>query len=377
MTVPKRVMHVTGARPNFVKLAAVVRALRRAEGLQQISVHTGQHYDDALSAAFFRDLAIPEPDFHLEVGSGTHAYQTAEVMVRLEKVLDREPVDLVLVYGDVNSTVAAALVAAKRGILVGHVEAGLRSRDWTMPEEINRVVTDRLADLLFTPSRDADQNLQAEGVPADRVHFVGNVMVDTLLQQLPRARERRAARRLELEERGYLVVTLHRPSNVDSPDRLKALLEALVRIGQTHPVIFPAHPRTGARLQALAGVSRQGGLRLVDPMSYLDMLSLVATSKGVLTDSGGLQEETTVLGIPCVTLRPNTERPVTISQGTNQLAPEDPGLLPDFVRRALEPRGPAHVPEFWDGNSGTRIAEVIARRFSLSPPPPVGGGSGT
>lgn len=293
----RRVMHVTGARPNFVKLAPVFNALRGLDRLEQISVHTGQHYDDALSAAFFRDLEIPEPDVHLEVGSGSHAFQTAEVMLRLDRVLDRERTDLVLVYGDVNSTVAAALVASKRGIRIGHVEAGLRSRDWTMPEEINRVVTDRLSDLLFTPSRDADQNLLGEGVRADRIHFVGNVMVDTLMRELPRARALGVAARLGLEPGGYVPVTLHRPSNVDDPGRLTALLAALGEIGQSHPVVFPAHPRTQARLHELQ-VKPTNGVRVIEPLSYLEMISLVADAWGVLTDSGGLQEETTVLGVP-------------------------------------------------------------------------------
>jgi UDP-N-acetylglucosamine 2-epimerase (non-hydrolysing) len=267
-------------------------------------------------------------------------------------------VDLVLVYGDVNSTVAAALVAAKRGIQVAHVEAGLRSGDWTMPEEINRVVTDRLSDLLFTPSRDAEVNLRAEGVDPKRIHFVGNVMVDTLLHRLPQARALKMAAQLDLPDKGYGVVTLHRPGNVDEPEQLRPLLHALSEIGRTLPLVFPTHPRTQERLRA-HGLGVESGVKLVEPLAYLEMLSLVATARGVITDSGGLQEETTVLGVPCITVRPNTERPVTITEGTNRLAPPNVTELPAVVSAHFAASMHGRIPELWDGGAGQRIAAAV------------------
>src|SRR6266702_2724851 len=356
-----RILSVVGARPNFMKLAPVDRELAKRPGVEHVIVHTGQHYDPEMSAAFFEELWIPAPDYHLGVGSGSHASQTAAVMQRLEPVLTQTRPDVVLVYGDVNSTVAAALVAAKLGVRVGHVEAGLRSGDWTMPEEINRVVTDRLSDLLFIPSRDARSNLAAEGVRADRVHFVGNVMIDSLCWALPQAIERRVPARRGLEGTAYVVVTLHRPPNVDDPAALGLLLDVLARLGRDRPVVFPVHPRTRERLRAagLSGAGR-GQLRLIDPIGYVEMLGLVAGAGLVITDSGGLQEETTFLGVPCVTVRPNTERPITCNQGTNRLVAPRRDVMLNAVDRAVARRSPARpVIERWDGRAAERIVRVV------------------
>jgi UDP-N-acetylglucosamine 2-epimerase (non-hydrolysing) len=342
-----KLLHVVGARPNFPKLAPVFRAARAA-GLAQVVVHTGQHYDDAMSASFFRQLGIPAPDVNLEVGSHSHASQTARIMERIEPVLLDQRPDWVLVYGDVNSTVAAALVAVKLGIRVAHVEAGLRSYDRAMPEEINRVVTDRIVDLLLTPSRDADVTLRAEGVPPERIAFVGNVMIDSLFHAL---------REIDVEaaEAGTVVVTLHRPSNVDDDERLRAIAGALREIARERTVVFPVHPRTRQRLDA-TGVD-MGGVRLLDPVPYHEMLAYVSRAHAVVTDSGGLQEETTALGVPCFTVRDNTERPITITEGTNQLV-LDPGTLPGLVREAERPAG-ARRPEGWDGGAGPRVVAAL------------------
>ena len=357
-----RIVSVVGARPNFMKLAPVDRELAKRGDVEHVIVHTGQHYDPEMSAAFFEELWIPAPDYHLGVGSGSHASQTAAVMQRLEPVLTRTRPDVVLVYGDVNSTVAAALVAAKLGVRVGHVEAGLRSGDWTMPEEINRVVTDRLAALLFIPSREAGHNLLAEGVPSDRMHFVGNVMIDSLCWALSRAVERNAAAQRGLSDRGYVVVTLHRPSNVDDPATLETLLDALHCLSRDLPVVFPVHPRAKQRL-CDAGLTpgRNGGdLRLIEPVGYVEMLSLVAGAALVITDSGGLQEETTFLGVPCLTVRPNTERPITCIHGTNRLVPPHRDALLGAAGRAMERRPPVRpMIERWDGRAAERIARVL------------------
>ena len=355
-----KVLSVVGARPNFMKLAPVARALAARDGATHIIVHTGQHYDASMSDDFFRDLGIPAPDYNLEVGSASHAQQTAAIMQGFEGVCLKEQPDIVLVYGDVNSTVAAALVAAKLGARVAHVEAGLRSRDWSMPEEINRVVTDRLSDLLFTPSRDGNANLAAEGVAADRVHFVGNVMIDSLVRALPAARERDAARQHGVQGGAYAVVTLHRPSNVDVAETSRALLGALTAIARELPVVFPMHPRTRQRWKDF-GLNANGnaGLRIVEPLNYLDMLGLVAGARLVVTDSGGLQEETSYLGVPCLTVRPSTERPVTCSHGTNRLV-TDPGALLAAARDGLSRGAQAAAPiERWDGKAAERIAAVL------------------
>lgn len=356
-----RVVSVVGARPNFIKLAPLDRALARRERVEHVIVHTGQHYDWEMSDAFFENLGIPEPDHNLEVGSGSHAQQTARIMERFEPLCLSDHPDLVLVYGDVNSTVAAALVAAKMGIKVGHIEAGLRSRDWSMPEEINRVLTDRLSDLLFTPSRDADRNLRAEGIAEQRIHFVGNIMIDSLVRALPRAREFDAPRKYGLRKREYVVVTLHRPSNVEHRETLCEVLEALCQIGETYPVIFPVHPRTRQRLQGLPAVLAGGdGVRLTEPLGYFEMLSLVSYAGLVITDSGGLQEETSFLGVPCLTVRPNTERPVTINEGTNTLVLPAQRAIVAAARAALDaPRVGSSEIEGWDGKTAERIADVV------------------
>lgn len=348
------VVHVVGARPNFIKLAAVYRPLT---GLaRQTVIHTGQHYDPLLSDIFFRQLDLPAPDASLDVGSATHAVQTGEVMIRLEPLLMNLQPDIVLVYGDVNSTVAAALVAAKLGIRVGHVEAGLRSRDRTMPEEINRVATDAVADLLFTPSRDASENLVAEGVPEERTFLVGNVMIDTLIRLLPHADGARARATYNVSE-PFALVTLHRPSNVDDPAVLSSLIAALAEIAHRIRVIFPVHPRTCARLPALSSVN---GLTVTDPLGYLEFLALERDATVVVTDSGGVQEETTFLGVPCLTMRKNTERPITIIEGTNLLLGQDGSRLVKEVDRILAGQWKkGSVPDLWDGKAGRRIADIV------------------
>jgi UDP-N-acetylglucosamine 2-epimerase (non-hydrolysing) len=344
-----------------MKLAPLARVLSARADVRHVIVHTGQHYDQGMSAGFFSDLDIPEPDHDLEVGSASHAQQTAAIMQRIEPVLVAAGPTVVLVYGDVNSTVAAALVAAKLGVRVAHVEAGLRSRDWTMPEEINRVVTDRLSDLLFTPSRDGDENLLAEGVPAGRIHFVGNIMIDSLVHALPQARAVNAPELHGVNGEPYALVTLHRPSNVDDPHALRGLFAALETIGRDLPVIFPVHPRTRARLEAADLRPSPGGrVRLLEPVGYLEMLGLVEQAALVVTDSGGLQEETSYLGVPCVTVRPNTERPVTCTQGTNRLVPPREGAVVEAARAAAatSARRSAAI-ERWDGRTAERIVGVV------------------
>jgi UDP-N-acetylglucosamine 2-epimerase (non-hydrolysing) len=353
------ILHVVGARPNFMKMAAVHRA---AEGrIEQTIVHTGQHYDAAMSQVFFEQLGVPPPTVDLEVGSGTHAVQTAAVMTRLEPVLDARRPDLVVVYGDVNSTLAAALVCSKLGLPVAHVEAGLRSRDRTMPEEINRLVTDTLSDILFTPSTDADANLAAEGIPTARVHRVGNVMIDTLVRLLPATEPERLCRRLGLA-RPFVLVTLHRPANVDDPAALGPLVDALVELTDSVDVVFPVHPRTRAALARLAGAP-PAALRLLEPLGYLEFLALERRAALVVTDSGGIQEETSFLGVPCLTVRDNTERPITVEQGTNFLVGRDPERLRREARRALAaPRRQAPRLPLWDGRAAERIVDVLASR---------------
>ena len=351
------VVHVTGARPNFPKAAPVLAALER-RGLQQLLVHTGQHYDERMSEVFFRQLGIPTPDVNLGVGSGSHANQTAAIMVAMEELLlERRPA-MVVVYGDVNSTVAAALVAAKLGIPTAHVEAGLRSFDLSMPEEINRIVTDRLADLLLATSADAIAHLGNEGVAADKIHLVGNPMIDTLLANLDRFDAGAARESFDLSG-PYLVGTLHRPANVDADDDVHRLVAAVHQAADLAPIVVPLHPRGRGRLEA-AGILDHPGVRLTEPLGYLEFMGLVRGAAAVVTDSGGVQEETTILGVPCLTLRPNTERPVTITHGTNQLVTTEE--LAGQVRRALE-TGPLTdwpTPPLWDGHAGERIGDVIA-----------------
>jgi UDP-N-acetylglucosamine 2-epimerase (non-hydrolysing) len=346
------VLHVVGARPNFMKAAPVIRALREA-GARQTLVHTGQHYDANMSDVFFAQLEMPAPDVNLEVGSGSHAMQTAAIMTRFEPVLLRHKPDVVLVYGDVNSTIAAALVCAKLDVRIGHVEAGLRSFDRSMPEEINRLLTDQLADLLFTPSEDGDVNLQREGIPPERIHRVGNVMIDSLVRLLPSAKFSANA----LPGR-YVLVTLHRPSNVDNAGKLKGILETLLEIHQELEVVFPVHPRTRQRI-ADAGFET-GKLHLLDPLPYLEFLALQKQATLVLTDSGGIQEETTYLGVPCLTLRNSTERPITVTIGTNVLVGDDVAKLKSELARVLEGKAKkGSIPPLWDGHAAERIARIL------------------
>jgi len=340
-----------------MKVAPVLRALRAKLGVKQTLVHTGQHYDANMSDVFFQQLEIPAPDVNLSVGSGTHAQQTAEIMSRFEPVvLERKP-DLVLVYGDVNSTVAGALVCSKLQVPIGHVEAGLRSFDRTMPEEINRLVTDQLADLLFTPSEDADSNLQREGISPEKIHCVGNVMIDSLVHLLPSPAEHPKD---DLPER-YALVTLHRPSNVDDRQNLKRILASLLEVNQELVVIFSAHPRTRQRIEEFGLASSQ--LRLLDPLPYTEFIALQRRATVVITDSGGIQEETTYLGIPCLTLRNNTERPITASLGTNVLVGHDADKLRAELAKILAGKAKlGSIPPLWDGHAGERIAEVLARK---------------
>jgi UDP-N-acetylglucosamine 2-epimerase (non-hydrolysing) len=361
-----KVINVVGARPNFMKVAPIVDEMkRRAKDFAPLIVHTGQHYDAQMSDAFFSDLGLPAPDVYLGVGSGSHAVQTAAVMQSFEPVVLENKPDWVLVVGDVNSTIACALVCSKLGIKVAHVEAGLRSRDRAMPEEINRVLTDQIADLLLTPSQDADENLKQEGIPESRIRFVGNVMIDSLFGQLKRAEKSNVRADLGLTGSEYAVLTLHRPSNVDDRDAFARILDALEEIGRRVPIIFPVHPRTRASIEEFGfveRVERASGLRLVDPLGYLDFLRLYSGARLVLTDSGGIQEETTVLGIPCLTLRKNTERPITIEMGTNQIVGTDTNKIVHAALSTLDApidTNPPRVPPLWDGHTAERICDVL------------------
>lgn len=383
MTRHLKLLHVVGTRPNFMKAAPIIAAVAAWNGrsansrarakdmhFDQVLVHTGQHYDERMSGVFFDDLGLPAPRHYLEVGSGSHAQQTAKIMMAFEPVVMQEQPDLVVVVGDVNSTLASALVATKLGIPVAHVEAGLRSRDRAMPEELNRLVTDQIADLLFTTSREAGENLAAEGVWGDRVFFVGNTMIDTLERLRDRALNSDILRQLGLPAHSYGVVTLHRPSNVDDPAGLHRLLGVLVLTSEKAPLVFPIHARTRERLDRhgfLAQLDECRDLHLIEPLGYLDFLALLAQARLVLTDSGGIQEETTVLGVPCITLRKNTERPVTVTEGTNRLVdPEDETAIHQAVDEVLS--GPAEQsprrPELWDGRAAERIVEELVSWLS-------------
>ncbi len=359
-----RVINVVGARPNFMKVGPIMEEMRRRPNrFAPLLVHTGQHYDESMSDAFFEDLDIPRPDINLEVGSASHAEQTARIMMAFEQVLKQHRPDWVVVVGDVNSTMAATLVAAKMLIRVAHVEAGLRSRDRTMPEEINRIVTDALADLLLTPSRDADDNLRAEGIAPERIRFVGNVMIDSLFRNLERARRSDILERMGLEPGRFCAMTLHRPSNVDDKGVLGGILDALEAIQRAIPIVFPIHPRTRARLESFGLMERVGmmpNLLLTRPLGYLDFLQLYSNSSLVLTDSGGIQEETSALGIPCLTLRQNTERPITITEGTNCVVGNDPEAITREAAAALgRTVAKGRVPDLWDGHAASRIVDAI------------------
>jgi UDP-N-acetylglucosamine 2-epimerase (non-hydrolysing) len=365
-----KILHVVGTRPNFMKIAPIMREMTNfPDEFKQVLVHTGQHYDANMSQVFFAELGLPKPAINLEVGSGTHALQTAQIMLRFEPVLlDYKP-DWVLIPGDVNSTLACTLVASKLGFKVAHVEAGLRSFDRTMPEEINRLVTDQLADLLFTPSRDGDENLLREGITAAKIFFVGNVMIDTLICLLPKAEVRWPVLQASFGLDRYLLVTLHRPSNVDDLGTLAEIMKALAEISRQIPVVFPVHPRTRSRITNLNLLLPADNLSLIEPLGYLDFLALESHARLVLTDSGGIQEETTYLGIPCLTARPNTERPVTITQGTNRLVASTMAALVHGAEEILndgfwQASAHAHRPELWDGKTSERIMRAL-REVSL------------
>ena len=362
-----RVLCVAGARPNFMKIAPLMREFGSRDSFESFLVHTGQHYDAKMSDNFFRDLGIPAPDVNLGVGSGTHAEQTGQVLMKLEGVLQAERPDLVVVVGDVNSTLAATLAAVKLHIPVAHVEAGLRSGDRTMPEELNRMMTDVVSSWLFTSEPDGEKNLLREGVDPSRIHFVGNVMIDTLLANLERAKELDTLARLGLVSGEFGLLTLHRPSNVDDPKRLAELFSALEKINERLPIVFPVHPRTASNIRDTLG-GRPLKLQVVEPQDYLDFLRLMSQAKLVLTDSGGIQEETTVLGTPCFTLRDSTERPITISHGTNTMVGADREVILREVGIALDGNAKSgSIPDLWDGRAAVRIADVIERDLRASP----------
>ena len=348
-----------------MKIAPIVREMKRrnAEFLPLI-VHTGQHYDEAMSDSFFRDLGIPKPDFHLEIGSASHAVQTAKIMMAFEPIVLAEKPDWVLVVGDVNSTIACAIVCAKLGVKIAHVEAGLRSRDRTMPEEINRILTDSISDLLLTTSEDADENLKQEGVSDDKIKFVGNVMIDSLFYNLEKSKESKVRENLNLVDKDYAVLTLHRPSNVDEKEVFSDLLESLLEISKKLPVIFPVHPRTRANIEkfGFAAQVANSNIKLIEALGYLDFMRLYSGARIVLTDSGGLQEETTALGIPCLTLRENTERPITIEMGTNQLVGTNPETIKQKAFEIIDQTSnlkDAKIPPLWDGKAAERICDAL------------------
>ena len=361
--IKKKILHVVGARPNFMKIAPIVREMSNyPDEFEQMLVHTGQHYDANMSQIFFEELEMPRPDINLEVGSGSHATQTAQIMQKFEKVLINYKPDWILVPGDVNSTIACALVASKLGVKIAHVEAGLRSFDRTMPEEINRVLTDQVSDLLLTPSKDADENLMREGIAPAKIRFVGNVMIDTLVRLMPKAEVRWPNLRDEYKLDRYILVTLHRPSNVDDPNALAEIMSAVTEISEQIPVLFPVHPRTRSRISSLKLNQSNRQLILTEPMGYLDFLALQMKAALLLTDSGGIQEETTYLGIPCLTARPNTERPVTITNGTNQLVESRATALLKAIRQTLNnDHGQKNLqrPELWDGGTAERISRLF------------------
>jgi UDP-N-acetylglucosamine 2-epimerase (non-hydrolysing) len=362
------VVHAVGARPNFVKVAPVIEALTYVEGISQLVVHTGQHYDRRMSDEVIADLDLPEPDLFLGIGSSTHGQQTGKALIEFERVLLELQPDLVVVAGDVNSTLACALAAAKLDIRVAHIEAGLRSFDWTMPEEINRTLTDRLCDVLFSHSPEAQENLRHEGIDTSRLHYVGNTMIDSLRKYEMRARELAVWRRLGLDEREYVLVTLHRPSNVDRPGRMTRIADALARLGRHAPVVFPLHPRTRASLEAIDQIERleRSEVLCTEALGYLDFLSLESGAGAVVSDSGGIQEETSALGIPCYTFRRSTERPITLTHGTNVLIGDDPRAI-SIIRPSQQPPVPSAIPG-WDGHAGLRVADVLASSAVLDLP---------
>lgn len=352
-----KIIHTVGARPNFMKAAPVWSAINKITDFSQILVHTGQHYDELMSDIFFKELQMPAPDYNLNIGSNSHARQTAAIMIKFEELVNELKPDLVLVYGDVNSTLAAAMVCSKLSISIAHVEAGLRSFDRKMPEEINRLITDQLADLLFTPSKDGDDNLLKEGIPKSKIHFVGNVMIDTLVKLLPKAVKPNNFQDLQQ----YILVTLHRPSNVDDPKSLQSIIRNLQEISKSIPVIFPVHPRTKKMIaENELNIINNVNFHLIEPLGYLDFLGLMKNAATVITDSGGIQEETTYLDIPCITIRENTERPITVSLGTNQLIGKDYYKIQNLVNNAVNRKKRSNtIPPLWDGKASERIAETL------------------
>ncbi|MDQ3129246.1 MAG: UDP-N-acetylglucosamine 2-epimerase (non-hydrolyzing) [Acidobacteriota bacterium] len=360
-----KVLNIVGARPNFMKIAPIQREMRRREtDFLPLIVHTGQHYDAAMSDSFFVDLGIPAPDFHLEVGSASHAVQTAKIMTAFEPIVLEEKPDWILVVGDVNSTIACAIVCAKLGVKVAHVEAGLRSRDRSMPEEINRILTDSISDLLLTTSQDADENLKREGVSEEKIKFVGNVMIDSLFYSLKLAENSNIRQDLSLTEKEYAVLTLHRPSNVDEKEIFSGLLDALVSISEKLPIIFPVHPRTKANIEKFDFTKKiaNSNIKFIEPLGYLDFMRLYSGARLVLTDSGGLQEETTALEIPCLTLRENTERPITIEMGTNILVGTNPEKIKQTAFEILARQTVSQnkkIPPLWDGRTAERICDTL------------------
>ena len=360
---------ISGARPNYMKIAPVVEALKpHTHRLRASLIHTGQHYDHNMARLFFDELRFPPIDHYLEVGSGSHASQTAAIMTRYEPIIEKDRPKLVMVVGDVNSTIACGLVAAKLHVPVAHVEAGLRSHNWQMPEEVNRVLTDRLSHYLFTPSKDADENLLKEGIDPNRIHLVGNVMIDTLERFKPKARNSRILDQLELKKGAYGVITLHRPSNVDSGESLQQLLDTLLTLSESLPLVYPVHPRSKKMLEQFGiwgRLEESPNFITTEPLGYLDFMKLMMDSKVVLTDSGGIQEETTILGVPCITLREETERPITVTQGTNVVVGTDPERIEVEFNKIMAGQGKqGRRPELWDGKAAERIVDVLARELS-------------
>lgn len=367
-----RIINIVGARPNFMKIAPLMAEYRKFPAIEALLVHTGQHYDEKMSHLFFDQLEIPKPDVNLEVGSASQAVQTAEIIKRFEPVVQEYQPDLVLVVGDVNSTIACALVAVKLGVKIAHVEAGLRSFDRRMPEEINRLLTDAISDYLFVSEPSGVENLRREGIPDEKVFFVGNVMIDTLRRNLAKAEKSLILEGLGLSDKSYAVITLHRPANVDDHLILQNFLQVLTEIGRQIPVIFPVHPRTRAtlaqcqdfgnarELDRAHGIASQRGVFLIEPLGYLDFLKLMANARIVLTDSGGIQEETTILKVPCLTFRDNTERPITVEVGTNTVVGTNPeAILTAFQRTMTNSRKPSAIPELWDGSAASRIVKIL------------------
>lgn len=362
-----KLLNVVGARPNMMKIAPLVEAAAAYDDIEQILLHTGQHYDEKMSQIFFDELGIPKPDIYLGVGSASHAVQTAQIMVAFEQVLEEQRPDVVVVVGDVNSTLACSITAAKMHVPVVHVEAGLRSFDRDMPEEINRLVTDAIADVLFTTSRGANEHLRREGVPEEKICFVGNVMIDTLNKHRPRAEAMHTAAQFGLQNGNYALVTLHRPSNVDVPEVFTGILDALLTISERMPILFPIHPRSRNRLSEFGLAERIAAaenLHLIEPQGYFNFLDLMMHAHMVITDSGGIQEETTCLGVPCLTVRENTERPVTITDGTNELVGTDPQRIIEVATAILNGDSKqGKIPELWDGHAAERIVKILHERF--------------